>query len=293
MARVIKTIEEVLKLTGLDLGRYVKWLQKESKRFLEYERAGKLTPARKKKLDEIGDQLSKIKGRTPAKSKSETKGVPKRKKGKDYTPTPAQAKYIKELKEKAAKTGGTPTTSEQRAQINKYLTPENVKRTKKVKGKGDGDNRTRIPTDAGQKLLDKNTPASLEIFWRNRKLYTRAGGRQALKPKTIIRPEKEPVDYTPKKEQIEEFMQGEIPPGTSSQIRSMMGGKETGASEAEIIREIKELGGFEIFNKGGYKKFQSHSNLGRVVGAEGGLKKHVYMGKGSASDIPHFRKKKK
>jgi len=41
------------------------------------------------------------------------------------------------------------------------------------------------------------------------------------------------------------------------------------------------------------KKFQSHSNLGRVVGAEGGLKKHVYMGKGSASDIPHFRKKKK
>lgn len=280
MARVIKTIEEVLKLTGLDLGRYVKWLQKESKRFLEYERAGKLTPTRKKKLDEIGDQLSKIKGRTPPKSKSETKGVPKAEKGKDYTPEPGSAldKKLKELKAESAKTSGKKLTREQTAALNKRLAKKKEKIHEKVGSSGKG--RTLDFTPEGEKLWETNTEASLDKLLKGINRYTYPGGRQALKPKTI---EGTRTSEMPKSERIMKHMKGEDVTLTTDQIQDAM--RARGAGTPPTKEELLELGGFEIFKKGGYKKFQGRSKLGS--------KEHIYAGGGSVSDISHFRKKKK
>ena len=298
MARVIKTIEEVLKLTGLDLGRYVKWLQKESKRFLEYERAGKLTPARKKKLDEIGDQLSKIKGRTPAKSKSETKGVPKAEKGKDYTPTPAQSERIKGLEERASKTRGRKLTRAQTEARKEREAAKQLKRDVQQSLGGSGGARQRDLTPEGQKLWDENTEASMKKLAKGLKRYSYPGGRQA--PKSKIEGDIPKRDM-PLHERIEQALGRDVHL-TRQQVQDAMGGKltknelediiqdqaEERVSKADMVKAF-EAAGFQVkssgFNKGGYKKFQSRSKLGS--------KEHIYAGGGSVSDISHFRKKKK
>ena len=87
----------------------------------------------------------------------------------------------------------------------------------------------------------------------------------------------------PKSERIMKHMRGEDVTLTSDQIHDAM--RARGAGTPPTKEELLELGGFEIFKKGGYKKFQGHSKLGS--------KEHIYAGGGSVSDISHFRKKKK
>jgi len=280
MARVIKTIEEVLKLTGLDLGRYVKWLNKELSKLLKYEKAGKLTETRKNKLTEVNSQLSKIKGRTPPKSKSETKGVPKAEKGKDYTPEPGSAleKKLKELKEKAAEIGGKKVSRKRTAALSEKLAKIKNKIRDSLGSSGKG--RTLDFTPEGEKLWEANTETSLNKLFKNIDRYTYPGGRQALKPKTI---EGTRTSEMPKSERIMKHMKGEDVTLTTDQIQDAMRAKGAGIPPTET--ELLKKGGFEIFKKGGYKKFQGRSKLGS--------KEHIYAGGGSVSDISHFRKKKK
>ena len=58
-------------------------------------------------------------------------------------------------------------------------------------------------------------------------------------------------------------------------------GRGTAPSEAELIAK----GGFEVFKKGGLKKFQSRVKYGG--------KEYSYAGGGKVEDIPHFKLKKK
>ena len=231
----------------------------------------------KKRAEALADlekhfaELNKTKvttGRRPSGSKEAPAQIGSRSKT-------AVDKRIQELKEKAAKTGGKTTTREQRAKIR-----ERLNRPKKGKGKGKDTGRTLTFTPEGEKLWETNTEASLDRLLKNIDRYTYPGGRQALKPKTI---EGTRTSEMPKSERIMKHMKGEDVPLTPDQIQDAMRAK--GAGTAPTEKELLEMGGFEIFKKGGYKKFQSRSKLGS--------KEHIYAGGGSVSDIPHFRKKKK
>jgi|GEM_PF-4643731 len=296
MARKIKTIEEALKLTGLDLGRYVKWLTKELDKLLGYEKAGKLTDPRKKKLTEINSQLGKLKSGTKSKSKAE--GVPKKEKGKDYTPTPAQAKRIKEYKEMAAKTSGRKLTPKQTEARKNREAKKQLKRDIQQSLGGSGGARQRDLTPEGQKLWDENTEASMKKLAKGLKRYSYPGGRQA--PKSKIEGDIPKRDM-PLHERIEAALGRDVHL-TRQQVQDMMGGKLTKSELEDTIQDQAgervskadmekafEAAGFQVkssgFNKGGYKKFQGRSKLGS--------KEHVYAGGGSVSDISHFRKKKK
>lgn len=296
MARKIKTIEEALKLTGLDLGRYVKWLTKELDKLLGYEKAGKLTDPRKKKLTEINSQLGKLKSGTKSKSKAE--GVPKKEKGKDYTPTPAQAKRIKEYKEMAAKTSGRKLTPKQTEARKNREAKKQLKRDIQQSLGGSGGARQRDLTPEGQKLWDENTEASMKKLAKGLKRYSYPGGRQA--PKSKIEGDIPKRDM-PLHERIEAALGRDVHL-TRQQVQDMMGGKLTKSELEDTIQDQAgervskadmekafEAAGFQVkssgFNKGGYKKFQGRSKLGS--------KEHVYTGGGSVSDISHFRKRKK
>jgi len=296
MARKIKAIEEALKLTGLDLGRYVKWLNKELDKLLGYEKAGKLTDPRKKKLTEINSQLGKLKSGTKSKSKAE--GVPKKEKGKDYTPTPAQAKRIKEYKERAAKTSGRKLTRKQTEARKERESAKQLKRDVQQSLGGSGGARQRDLTPEGQKLWDENTEASMKKLAKGLKRYSYPGGRQA--PKSKIEGDIPKRDM-PLHERIEAALGRDVHL-SRQQVQDAMGGKLTKSELEDTIQDQAgervskadmekafEAAGFQVkssgFNKGGYKKFQGRSKLGS--------KEHVYAGGGSVSDISYFRKKKK
>ena len=265
--------EQVDEKTGLAFARYMKGLgAKITKLIAQMEKS-----PTKKRAEALADlekhfaELNKPKvttGRRPSGSKE----APAQKGSRSKT---AVDKRIKELKEKAAETGGKTTTREQRAKIR-----ERLNRPKKGKGKGKDTGRTLTFTPEGEKLWETNTEASLDRLLKNIDRYTYPGGRQALKPKTI---EGTRTSEMPKSERIMKHMKGEDVPLTPDQIQDAMRAK--GAGTAPTEKELLEMGGFEVFKKGGYKKFQGRSKLGS--------KEHIYAGGGSVSDISHFRKKKK
>ena len=267
--------EEVEEKVGLPFARYMKGLgARITKLITQME-----TSPTKKRAEALADlekhmaELNKPKvttGRRPSGSKEPPAQTGSR--------SPAAiAKRIKEFNKKAAETGGKPTTREQRAKIR-----ERLSRPKEGRGKGKGTDtgRTLTFTPEGEKLWEENTKASLDKLLKNINKYTYPGGRQALKPKTI---EGTPTSEMPKPERIMKHMRGEDVTLSPDQIQDAMRGKGAGTLPTEA--DLKKMGGFEVFKKGGYKKFQGRSKLGS--------KEHTYIGGGSVSEISHFRKKKK
>ena len=277
--------------TGLSLARYMKGLgAKITKLISQMEKSP--TKKRAEALADLEKHFAEL--NKPKKPTS----VPKAEKGKDYTPTPAQAKRIKEYKEMAAKTSGRKLTPKQTEARKNREAKKQLKRDIQQSLGGSGGARQRDLTPEGQKLWDENTEASMKKLAKGLKRYSYPGGRQA--PKSKIEGDIPKRDM-PLHERIEAALGRDVHL-TRQQVQDMMGGKLTKSELEDTIQDQAgervskadmekafEAAGFQVkssgFNKGGYKKFQGRSKLGS--------KEHVYAGGGSVSDISHFRKKKK
>jgi len=260
----LKTAVELAKLKGPAIARYIKMLKARIKKLTEQ----KTTPARKKTLEEFEKALNAVEKRktpTPTKTKSKL--------------TDAEAKRIKELNKKFDESAGRPTTATQRARIN----ARKQRLQERLAGKGrSGTTTTLRLTEEGEKLLDKADDASLRELERRFKKYTYETVSGKPVGKTAARGEKEPIPEL-RSERIEERLRQRAPSLTRDQAADAIGisGRGTAPSEAELIGK----GGFEVFKKGGLKKFQSRVKYGG--------KEYSYAGGGKVEDIPHFKLKKK
>ena len=84
-------------------------------------------------------------------------------------------------------------------------------------------------------------------------------------------------------DEIRERLEG-FEPLTKGQVSKRMG-RGSGKVKSPKEKEIEAMGGYEIFKKGGLKKFQSRVKYGG--------KEYAYVGGGMVSDISHFKPKKK
>jgi len=263
MAKV-KTALELLKLTGLGKARYTKSLNKDIEK-IKKQLEKNPTKTRQEKLKKLQEALNKVKG-TGRKGKKLTAAQEDKLKA-----TEAQEKRLQNVRKAEKNLTGPEQRSliaQRKREIKRELDPE-------------GPETTRILTPKGEKLFRQNTPESLGKILKNFNKYSYLGGRQNLVPKTGRRQEGEPM---PERmgERIEELL-GQRPPSfTRRQAAEEMGLGSKGELPTE--EELKALDRFQIFKKGGLKKYQKEVNY------KG--KKYVYTGTGTVSDIPNFFKKK-
>jgi len=270
---LIKTAKELLKLSGLPLARYIKGLRKDIAK-LEKQ---KPTDRRIASLKSHKAALEAASKKTSGKAKPKTGA-----KGKSQD-APATEQRIKALNEKMAKTAGRPTTAAQRAKIRERI----AKKEEKAKVKTVLDDRTRVLTPEGQALYDKADKPSLrklrnDLAKGDFSRLSYPGGRGTLKSKAGG-PDTKAGErrYSERMaEEIDERLQGTVPP-TRRQAAKQLRPRGRDATE----EELKDLGGFEFYKKGGLKKFQSRVKYSG--------KEYAYVGGGMVSDISHFKPKKK
>jgi hypothetical protein len=259
--------------------RYLGWIKRQIKKIQDESS----TPARVKRLEKYQKALE-----VATKKRGEGLAASQKRPPKMSAAAQAAAKArVQKLKEEFAKYKGKPTSPAQRAKIEQRRRARKLRIDNKLAiGNVPGSRRTLRLTPEGEDLYRgneadlKRLENSFNRQGESRYAYETVTGR--ARSSIGGRAPGEPP--SPERgERIRERLEGSTPPLTRQQLSKEMGLSNKGTLPTEA--ELKAAGGFEIYKKGGYKKYQSRSKLGK--------REHVYVGGGLVGDIPHFRPKKK
>ena len=283
----IKDAAELLTTTGLALSRYIKGLKKD----ISHLEVQKPTDRRIVTLKDKRAALEAASKKTSGKGKPKTGAQGTKQKVPASEIERKRARELKISKEKETMTERLESAKEKvlKSRGNrelKRLIGTKVKKAKEAAqntGKISNIRTTDILTPEGEDLFNEGTKESLTKLVNNFKKYSYPGGRQKPRSKTGGPPREEPKDHRLLAEQIEEKLGQSSPSHTASQAAEELGLGPKGTSPTEA--ELRAMGGYEIFKKGGLKKYQSRVKYGG--------KEYAYMGGGMVGDIPHFKPKKK